>query len=308
MHAWIGIPLALLQQSPPYPLPSLPAERAELGELGEALFRSKALSLDGTVSCSACHRPDHGFADTRALSLGVGGRTTLRNAPTILNRAYGTSFSWDGRARSLEEQVLRPISDPREMGLELAALVERLRAESDWTDAFARANAPLSSDGVATALAAFVRRQWIADSPIDRFRQGRTAILTDDERAGLWVYESSGGCWRCHSGPNFADEEFHNTGIGVRDGVAEPGRAAVTGHAADRGAFKTPTLRGVALTAPYMHDGSLATLEDVIEHYRRGGIANAELDPRMRDVRLAEEDTRLLVAFLKALSRQAEPR
>ncbi|TAJ07548.1 MAG: cytochrome-c peroxidase [Planctomycetota bacterium] len=308
MLTTLGISLALLAQSPPYPLPALPEERAELVELGAQLFRSPLLSLDRSLACSSCHQPEHGFADTRALSIGVHGQSTLRNAPTLLNRAYGASFSWDGSTATLEAQVLRPISDPREMGLEPAALLARLAAEPAWAAEFERAGVARTTDGVAGALAAYVRRQWLADSPVDRFRRGATAILTDDERAGLWIYESSGGCWRCHSGPNFTDEEFHNTGIGVVDGVVEPGRAAVTGRDADRGAFKTPTLRGVARTAPYMHDGSLATLEDVIAHYRRGGVANAALDPRMRSVRLAEEDTRLLVAFLEALSRPAEPR
>jgi cytochrome c peroxidase len=306
MRAWIGLPLAFLAQGPPYPLPPVPEVRLELVELGDALFRSTELSLDRSVACSSCHHPEYGFADPRALSIGVNGQRTLRNTPTILNRAFGNNFSWDGRVPTLEEQVLRPIADAREMGLEHAAMLERLRADAVWTGAFERAGAPVTTDGVANALSAFVRRQWIADAPVDRFRRGDTASLTNDERAGLWVYESSGGCWRCHSGPNFSDEAFHNTGIGVRDGVVEPGRAAVTGDPAERGAFKTPTLRGVARTAPYMHDGSLATLEDVIEHYRRGGVANAQLDPRMRQVRLEPEDTRLLVAFLNALSRPTE--
>lgn len=298
----------LLAQGPPYPLPPLADTRPELVELGNALFHARELSLDRSLACSSCHQPEYGFADTRALSIGVNGQRTLRNTPTLLNRAYGASFSWDGRVPTLEEQVLRPIADAREMGLDHAVMLERLRTESAWKGAFERAGAPLTTDGVADALSAFVRRQWIADAPVDRFRRGAVESLTNDERAGLWVYESSGGCWRCHSGPNFSDEAFHNTGIGVRDGVVEPGRAAVTGDPADHGAFKTPTLRGVALTAPYMHDGSLATLQDVIEHYRRGGVANERLDPRMRQVRLKPEDTRLLVAFLNALSRPAEPK
>jgi len=137
---------------------------------------------------------------------------------------------------------------------------------------------------------------------VDRFRAGDFAALDDAERAGLWFYESRGGCWRCHSGANFSDEDFHNTGVGAVDGRAEEGRLAVTGRPEDRGAFKTPTLRGVALTAPYMHDGSLATLEEVLEFYRQGGRPNPDLDPRLQPVEMSDEDVAHLLAFLRALS------
>jgi cytochrome c peroxidase len=132
---------------------------------------------------------------------------------------------------------------------------------------------------------------------------GEFDALTDQERAGLWFYESRGGCWRCHSGENFSDEDFHNTGVGVVLGRAEEGRMAVTGRAEDRGRFKTPTLRGVALTAPYMHDGSLASLDDVLEFYRAGGRANPDLDPSLAPLEMTETDRRNLLAFLNALSR-----
>jgi len=148
-----------------------------------------------------------------------------------------------------------------------------------------------------------VRRLRRADSPVDRFRTGDFAALSDEERAGLWFYESRGGCWRCHSGPNFSDERFHDTGVGALDGEPEAGRAAVSGLAEDRGRFKTPSLRGVALTAPYMHDGSLAALEDVVEFYRLGGRPNANLDPLLAPLEMGADDARHLVAFLRALSR-----
>ena len=127
-----------------------------------------------------------------------------------------------------------------------------------------------------------------------------------DERLGLWVYESKGRCWRCHSGPNFSDEDFHNTGVGVLEGKPEEARAKITGKPEDRGRFKTPTLRGVALSPPYMHDGSLATLEDVVAFYKRGGGANAQLDEALQGIEISDEDAKNLVAFLKALSRRAE--
>jgi cytochrome c peroxidase len=134
---------------------------------------------------------------------------------------------------------------------------------------------------------------------------GRRRGGAEEERTGLWIYESKGGCWRCHSGPNFTDEEFHNTGVGAVDGVPEPGREAITKSASDRGAFKTPTLRGIALSPPYMHDGSLATLKDVVEYYRRGGNANEHLDEDLAPLDLTDVEAARLVAFLEALSRRA---
>jgi cytochrome c peroxidase len=148
-----------------------------------------------------------------------------------------------------------------------------------------------------------VRGLVFGDSAIDRFRAGDYAELASEERVGLWVFESKGRCWRCHSGANFSDESFHNTGVGAEGGVPLDGRFAVTADEADRGRFKTPTLRGVAATAPYMHDGSLATLAEVVEFYRRGGNANEHLDPLLQPLDLSDREAAALVAFLGALSR-----
>lgn len=268
-------------------------------ELGRALFFDPVLSRDRSVACASCHQPAHGFADPRARSIGVGGQETLRNAPTLYNRALGTSFRWDGKARSLEEQVLLPIQDPREMDLALDEAVARLSADAGYAARFREAfGAAPSSDALARALAAFVRRLLYGASRVDRFRAGEVAALSDEERAGLWFYESRGRCWRCHSGPNFSDEDFHATGVGDGD----DGRFAVTGDEADRGRFKTPTLRGLVETAPYMHDGSLATLEDVVAHYRGGAQGRTGLDPRIAPIEMTDDDARHLVAFLRALS------
>jgi cytochrome c peroxidase len=221
----------------------------------------------------------------------------------LLNRAYGTSFFWDGRESTLEGQALRPIEDPAEMGSTLAAVLGRLRADSTYKVQFEAA----FSDGVTAAnlgraLASFERVLLRGDSAVDRFRrQGNTQALTQSERHGLWLYESKGRCWRCHSGANFTDETYHNTGVSWGKVPADLGRYAVTKKEADRGRFKTPTLRGVALTEPYMHDGSLATLEDVVEFYNRGGGANPNLDSALAPLNLSKDEVRDLVAFLKAL-------
>jgi cytochrome c peroxidase len=273
-------------------------------DLGRRLFFDPELSADRSVSCASCHAPERNFADGEALSLGVGGRRTLRNAPSLVNRGFGASFMWDGRVATLEEQVLMPVVNELEMDLPLEQMVARLAAHPEYPALFAAAfDDGVSEANAAAALAQYVRRLVLGDSAVDRFRAGDYAELTGEERTGLWVFESKGRCWRCHSGANFSDEEFHNTGVGVVDGRAEQGRAAITGAAADRGRFKTPTLRGVALTAPYMHDGSQATLADVVAFYRRGGEANPELDPLLQPLELSEREAAALVAFLRALSR-----
>jgi cytochrome c peroxidase len=298
------LPLGLARALPE---PADNAFDAARWELGRRLFFDPELSRDRTLACAGCHRPEHLFADTRARSLGVGGALTERNAPSLVNRGFGASFLWDGGAATLEDQVLLPIENPLEMDLALDALLERLAADAEYPALFAAAfDEGLTRETLARALAQFVRRLVLGDSPVDRFRAADAAALTPDERVGLWVYESKGRCWRCHSGPNFTDEDFHATGVGVRDGVAEPGRMAVTGEAADRGRFKTPSLRGVAHTAPYMHDGSLATLSDVVEYYRTGGVPHPELDPALEPLDLTEREAAGLVAFLEALSRSAD--
>jgi len=278
-------------------------ESDELAALGARLFFDPLLSSDRSVACASCHKPELGFADSRARSRGVRDQETERNAPTLLNRVFGQRFMWDGRAASLEEQVLLPLENPLEMDLPLEQALARLRADASYRAAFERvfARAPERTD-LARAIAAYVRRLVLGASPVDRFRAGDFEALDDAARAGLWFYESRGGCWRCHGGANFSDEDFHDTGVGAQAGEPEPGRAAVTGRAEDRGRFKTPTLRGVARTAPYMHDGSLATLEEVVQFYRQGGRANANLDPLLAPIEMSAADARNLVAFLRALS------
>jgi cytochrome c peroxidase len=283
--------------------PESGAEPEELVALGARLFFDPVLSSDRSIACASCHRPELGFADAAPLSRGVHGRRTTRNTPTLLNRAYGQSFMWDGRAASLEEQALLPIENPLEMDLPLEEALARLGADAAYRAEFELAlGGPPGREGLARALAAYVRTLVLGNSPVDRFRAGRFEALSDSERAGLWLYESRGGCWRCHGGANFSDEGFHNTGVGVREGAPEEGRAAVSGRPEDRGRFKTPTLRGLAATAPYMHDGSLATLEDAVEFYRRGGGANPGLDPLLAPIEMSSSDAANLAAFLRALS------
>lgn len=275
--------------------------------LGKSLFFDPLLSEDGTVSCGSCHRPDHGFSSPDVLSEGVRGRKTSFHTPTLFNRAWGKRFMWDGRFQSLEEQVLEPISNENEMNLPLESALARLRESREYRKMFGEAyGEEITRENLAKALAGFVRRISIGNSPVDHFREGRVRHLSSEAKAGLWIFESRGQCWRCHNGPNFADERLHNTGVGVQDGRSAPGRFAATGNPEHQGQFKTPTLRGLVHTAPYMHDGSFETLEDVVEFYRRGGEANPHLAPEMAAIDLSEDDARKLVAFLRALSEQVE--
>jgi cytochrome c peroxidase len=293
------IPLGLGPRALPKDSPLTPARV----KLGRKLFFDPILSADNTVACASCHQPAHGFASPQARPRGIRGQQVARRAPTLFNRAYGTSFFWDGRRGSLEEQALVPIGTATEMGSSVPAAIKRLRANKEYRAQFEAAfDDGLTAANLARALASFERVLLRGASRVDRFRrQGDHAALTARERQGLWLYESKGRCWRCHSGANFTDEGFHNTGVSWGKKPVDLGRYAVTKKQADKGKFKTPTLRGAALTAPYMHDGSLKTLEDVVEFYNKGGIANPNLDPVLAPLGLSAEEVRDLVAFLKAL-------
>lgn len=280
------------------------AASQEVFELGRRLFFDPVLSPLRSVACASCHQPELGFADNRKLSRGIEGYLTIRNAPSLLNKGLSEDVLWDGRAATLEDQVLMPIENPEEMGLGKAAAVNRLSNDASYAAQFRAAfDRDVDEDALASALAAFVRGLTAGDSPVDRFRDGDVEALTADEEAGLWIYEGRGRCWRCHNGPNFSDESFHNTGIGAVGSTPEPGRFEITGEEGDQGRFRTPGLRMLTKTAPYMHDGSLATLAEVVDFYREGGNANAHLSDRMNAIELTDEEAAQLVAFLEALSR-----
>jgi cytochrome c peroxidase len=271
--------------------------------LGRQLFFDPVLSRDSTVACATCHQPSRAFSDGQPLARGVHGRVGGRNTPTIVNRGYATAFSLDGRANRLESQALRAIQDSVEMDLPLDSAVERLARSRRYAAAFQAIGRAPSAESVASALAEYLRSVMAGDSRFDRFGAGDRSALTPLERRGLDLFQTRAGCDRCHSGSLLSDEQFHNTGVAWRDDAfRDAGRFAVTGQPRDRGAFKTPTLRQIAETAPYMHDGSLATLEQVVDFYDRGGNANPNLDDRIRPLRLSDTERAALVAFLRTLS------
>lgn len=270
------------------PVPEDNPLTAEKIELGRRLFFDRRLSRDGSVSCATCHDPDRAFSAALSVSTGVGGRQGRRNAPALVNRGYGRSFFWDGRAPTLEEQVLKPIQDPNEMDLTL-------------DEASSRVN--LDAATIARALASYLRTIVSGDSPVDRYMNGDRAALSPEQQLGLQVFRGRRNCTACHVGPNFSDEKLHNTGVAWRDGrLTDDGRFGISGNERDRGAFKTPTLREIAHTAPYMHDGSLATLEAVVDFYDDGGRPNPNIDPEIHPLHLAPEEKQALVVLLKSLS------
>jgi cytochrome c peroxidase len=269
------------------PAPSANPLTREKVALGRRLFFDKRLSRHGTLACASCHDPKLAFSDGRAVARGLNGAEGTRNAPALINRGYGQSFFWDGRADSLERQALEPILNPIELGLTLSELESRTG---------------MRAPDVTAALASYVRTIRSGDSRFDRFVAG-TGSLIALEKSGMEIFRGKGGCTACHIGPNFTNERFHNTGVAWRDGrMMDDGRFTVSGNSRDRGAFKTPTLRDVARTAPYMHDGSMASLEDVVEFYSQGGRPNPNLDLEIRPRQFTPEEKRALIAFLRSLS------
>jgi cytochrome c peroxidase len=224
--------------------------------------------------------------------------------PTIYAAASGTLQFWDGRAESLEAQALKPIEDPIEMDARLPEVIRKLEQHPYYPQKFQQAfGSGITAEGMAVALASFERAVRLKPSSYERFQAGDAEALTMQQARGLAIFTSGrGGCVACHSGPDFTDRQFHNIGIGQDAPLADLGRFRVTGRAEDRGAFKTPTLRNVVKTAPYMHDGSLPTLEAVVAHYNRGGLPNPNLDHRLAPLGLRPSEEQDLVAFLRALS------
>lgn len=327
---------------PPLPVPADNPLTDPGIALGRKLFFDRRLSANGTMSCAMCHVPEHGFTHNEmTTALGIGGRSLRRNAPTILNVGYLERLFHDGRERRLEDQVWAPLLAADEMGnASRTAVVERIASLPDYDGLFESAlgEGP-GPQAIGIALASFQRALVAADSPFDRWRYGgRDGALSESARRGFELFAGRAGCARCHSvGERFAlftDQDFHNTGIGYlaamrptpteREIAVAPGEtlradtaglesigggrepdlglAEVTGLAADRWRYRTPSLRNVALTAPYMHDGSISSLEAVVRFYARGGAPNPGLDPLIEPLDLDERAVSDLVALLRSLT------
>jgi cytochrome c peroxidase len=297
----LKMPLGL-QEDAAYIPPDNPLTAGKI-DLGKQLYFDKRLSADGTVACVTCHAPDKGFSDGRPTSTGIKGQVGGRNAPVTINRLFSQEQFWDVRADSLEDQALGPIQNPIEMGHTLEGMVATLGKLKGYREQFTKVfGTPVTKDGVAKAIASFERTLLCGNSAFDRFEAGDKEALTASTQRGLTLFRAEANCMTCHTGFNFTDEGLHNIGVGFDKPNPDLGRYNVTKKEADKGAFKTPTLRNIAASAPYLHDGSAKTLEDVIEFYDKGGIKNPNLSKKIKPLNLTAKEKADLVAFLKSLS------
>ncbi len=273
-------------------------------ELGKALYFDKRLSRDGTVSCATCHDPSKGWTDQAPVSTGIKGQKGGISAPSVLNSAYMELQFWDGRAKSLEEQAKGPIQNPVEMGFTHEEAVARLKTIKGYAPMFKKA---FGEDGidiekVAKAIATFERTVLTGDAPFDRWHAGDKTAMSESAVRGFDLFNKKANCAICHDGFNFSNSDFHNIGVGMLDKKPNLGRFEQTKEDKHKGAFKTPTLRNLKYTAPYMHDGSEKDLAAVIDYYDRGGNANAWQDGRMKRLALTPDEKKDLIAFLDALN------
>jgi cytochrome c peroxidase len=274
----------------------------DLQALGEKLFRDPRLSGGNNVSCATCHNPAKAFTDGRPRAQGLDGNDLPRNTPTLLNTALHKTWAWEGRGDTLEEQSLEPIADPNEMNQELAALADELNSDDVYRTAFERAfKGPADSERIGKALGAYQRTLTTHDSPFDRYLRGDDNAISPIAKEGLELFLGEAECITCHSGPLMSDGEYYRLGVGE----ADKGRADVTGKDEDAYRFRVPTLRNVAHTAPYMHDGSFETLYEVVQFYFRHSGPTAQDDlpldfEPLLGMSYSEIDA--LIAFLKTLS------
>ena len=316
-------------------------------ELGRQLFFDKRLSADSSVSCATCHDPKLAFSDGQKTAVGIGGRRSARNTPTVLNAMFNSNMFWDGRADSLEAQARQPLTNADEMGNSSPEQVtERLGGIAEYREQFAKVfGSPVTLDSLAKAIAAFERTLISGNSPLDRFLEGDRNALSGSAQRGLNLFRTRARCTVCHTlnqaFPFLTDGNYRNTGVAAnfsgfsalaqrataapldgsgtametlthggddratldqRAGKAELGRFLVTGNTLDIGAFRTPSLRNVELTAPYFHDGSAATLGEVIRFYVRGSLENARRDWELQPISLTESEQQDLIELLKALT------
>jgi len=340
IDAWLADPKNFVELDPVLPLglsqgaaqitglDTNPLTRAKI-ELGRQLYFDKRLSADSTVSCASCHDPSMGYSAHTKTGVGIRGQLGGRNSPVSFNRILTGAQFWDGRADSLEAQAVGPIQNPIEMGFTHEGVVKRLGELPVYRKQFEKIFGELTIDRVGQAIAAFERAIVTAPSPYDyyeqmkafagldeediaddpdlakRYAEAKAAVeahpMSEEAKRGRDIFfTEKGNCTACHVGANLADEKFHNIGIGMQAEQPDLGRGAISKDPKDTGAFKTPTVRNVALTAPYMHDGSLATLEEVVEWYDKGGHANPHLSDKIRPLKLSAQDKADLVAFMQA--------
>lgn len=280
----------------------------EKEELGEKLFFDPILSRDNSVSCSTCHKPEKFYTDGLPQSVGISRQPLKRNSPTIFNSAFQKTLFWDGRAGSLEEQVLMPIQDKNEMDQDLKNLVRELISKAEYRKLFEEAfgSSGITPERLAMAIAPFERTLVTGDTSYDRFWQGDKKAMSPSALRGMDLFSGKAKCSICHSGPLFTDQQFHNIGLSISGSKHDKGRKNVTGEIFHEGAFKTPGLRGISLSGPYMHDGSLPSLKLVIEFYDQGGVASQRKSPFISPIGLSDNEKEDLLQFLMSLGIENE--
>jgi cytochrome c peroxidase len=270
-------------------------------DLGRMLFFDPRLSGSGWISCASCHNPGLGWSDGLPTGIGNGMGVLKRSTPTLLNSVLNKLQMWDGRYASLEEQALGPMQAPREMNGNIEQILTKLKSFPGYCQAFEKAypGEGITNDTLAKALATFERTIVSKNSPFDEWVHGNRRAIGPAAKRGFDLFVGKARCVLCHSGPNFTDDGFHNIGLNNDD---DEGRYATVPIKISKGAFKTPTLRDIARTAPYMHNGAYRTLEEVVEHYDRGGDNKENLDPNITPLRLTSSEKRDLVQFLTTLT------
>ena len=277
--------------------------------LGKQLYFDGRLSKNNAISCAFCHNPVTGFADPKQTSVGVVGQRGGRQAPTVYNTAFNPFQFWDGRVGSLEEQAIGPIHNPIEMAETHENVVPKIAKIKGYKEQFQKVfGTGVSLQGIAEAVAAFERTIISTNSPFDKFVLGDDKAMDAAAQRGMAVFKGKGRCIACHNGPNFTDNKFHNLGVPQVGPLKEDlGRYEVTRQESDKGAFKTPTLRSIVETAPYMHDGAFTTLVEVVDFFDKGGNPNPQLSSLMKPLSLSPEEKTDLLAFLKALTGEPIP-
>jgi len=300
---------------PPMYIPANNPFTVEGIELGRRLFYDELLSGNNTMSCATCHHPSMNFTDTARVSIGIDGIAGTRNSMPLINLGWQTSFFWDGRVNTLEEQVLHPVINPIEMHDRWPNVVWELIQDEKYPEMFRRAfgDRGIDSVKVSKALAQFIRTMISANSRYDQMRRGEI-VFDSSESLGMELFNkdkdetnniAGADCFHCHGEPMFTSNLFHNNGL---DAIfSDFGRGLITGNPNDNGKFKAPTLRNIALTAPYMHDGRFATLDEVVEHYSFGLVFSPTIDPLMKfvangGVELSPTEKNQLIAFLNTLT------
>ncbi len=318
----------------PVPVPDDNPLGAAKIALGRKLFTDRRLSADSSRSCQDCHLPEHGFAVPLALGPAYPTQQERRNSPSLVNVAYNQPLIWDGRAPNLDRQALGPVTNILHMNNNVDLLVEQLKADGDYPKAFARVygDAEITGERIGHAIASYERTLVFDDSPLDRYMDGDQAALNAAQKRGLGLFFGKAGCIQCHRGPDLTDNQFHDLGVpdaaitsnpqilasirfdarrmGLPDWAAlrhDPGRELVTKDRADRGKFRTMGLRNIASSAPYMHNGALATLDDVVAFYNRGGGDDPNKSPLLKSLGLSDGERHDLVAFLRALTGKQRP-